>query len=1085
MQHPQYDGSSGQLVLASLRHSYDEQSDAAFLLNTLGRLWLAGLRPDWKAFYGGQGRRRVSLPTYPFERKRYWISPGDRVYQLSGQQKAPAEARTIADWFYFPAWKQTKPPAPFDAERLAGSRRCWLVFVDECGLGSRLVERLRRLNQEVVTVEPGQRFDRLAPGAFQINPSEQGDYETLLAELKSLEQTPETIVHLWGVTAAAPDLSRLARAERSQQMGFFSLLLLAQALGNKQPGASLHVGVVTNNAHAITGEEEPEPEKATSLGPSRVIPHEYQNITCRSVDVVFPARGAGQEERLLESLLAEFTEKPSEQLVAYRGGNRWALSYEPLPLDAPAAKPTRLREGGVYMVTGGTGGIGLVLAEYLAQAAHAKLALVARSRFPDKEEWGDWLLKHSDHDETSRKIRKLRNLEAQGAEVLVLRADVTDPDQMRDAVAATRERFGEINGVIHAAGVSPGGMIQVKTREAAAAVLAPKVSGTLILDELLGEADPDFIVFCSSLAAILGGFGLVDHCGANSFLDAFARSHAHRPKTAVLSINWDSWLEVGQAANAELSLGLKEILQKPVYSPVEHPLLDKYTADASGQEIYLSEFSTARQWVLDEHRIMGHGVMPGTAYIEMIRKAFETHAEGRPVMIRKLLFANPLMVRDGESQQVQTVIERDGEGFRFRVLSASAAAGREPVWQEHVNGKIDLLDAAPPRRHDIAEIAARCAEKEIVVEELLDYSQEVEESRKRKSLNLGKRWQNLLKRVHIGQEEVLAQLELPEEFAADLEDFWVHPSLMDAATGIVQAVGESLFMPLGYEKLKIWAPMTRRIYSYVKSKEGGFADKDTVACDVVIMDEQGTELLHAEDYIVKKVTNVGGLGQAGARRPTDDPPPEIAVAASHVAARAENGSGPDAPERGISPAQGVEVFARLLSAGALPPQVVISTSDFPALVEQSGEFTRARILDEISKLQSRRRKHPRPNVSTQFVAPRNDVESKLAEIWKETLSVEEVGIYDNFFELGGDSLLATQLISRLGETFYVDFSLRTLFECPTVTDLAVLIVQKQADQADEEALAAVLAEIKQLSEGELQASLRAEKSMTADRESNE
>ena len=108
-------------------------------------------------------------------------------------------------------------------------------------------------------------------------------------------------------------------------MGFFSLLLLAQALGNKQPGASLHVGVVTNNAHAVTGEEEPEPEKATSLGPSRVIPHEYQNITCRSVDVIFPARGAGQDERLLESLLAELTEKPSEQLVAYRGGNRWAL----------------------------------------------------------------------------------------------------------------------------------------------------------------------------------------------------------------------------------------------------------------------------------------------------------------------------------------------------------------------------------------------------------------------------------------------------------------------------------------------------------------------------------------------------------------------------------------------------------------------------------------------------------------------------------------------------------------------------------------------------------------------------------------
>jgi acyl carrier protein len=135
-------------------------------------------------------------------------------------------------------------------------------------------------------------------------------------------------------------------------------------------------------------------------------------------------------------------------------------------------------------------------------------------------------------------------------------------------------------------------------------------------------------------------------------------------------------------------------------------------------------------------------------------------------------------------------------------------------------------------------------------------------------------------------------------------------------------------------------------------------------------------------------------------------------------------------------------------------------------MEQLTTFTHARILEEMTRLQSRRRKHPRPNLSTELVAPRNDIESNLADIWKETLSVEEIGIHDNFFEVGGDSLLATQLISRLSETFNIDLSLRGLFQSPTIANLALIIVQKHAEQADDHILAEV-----QLSEDERRALL--------------
>jgi acyl transferase domain-containing protein/acyl carrier protein len=1071
MQHSRYESRRGQVVFASLRHSYDEQSDTAFLFNTLGRLWLAGLQVDWKAFYADEKRHRVRLPTYPFERKRYWISPGDQAYRISAPQKDLDKRRNIESWFYVPSWRQSTPLVPIDAERLAGAAYCWIVFVDECGLASLLVERLRGLNQDVITVEPGERFERLASGAFRINPAERGDYESLLTELNLLGKSPGTIIHLWGISPTRHEGERIALSDRRQDLGFFSLLLLAQALGNQKPEISLHIGAVTNNVQAVTGEEELQPEKATVLGPIRVIPHEYQNITCQCIDIVLPERGSRQEARLTDNLLEELVNKSSESLVAYRGGNRWINSYEPLPLDGSDKGKSRLLEGGVYLITGGMGGIGLVLAEHMSRTMRVKLILTARSNFPAREDWADWLLAHSYHDAVSRKIRKLQEIESRGSEVLPLSADVTEIEQMRFALATAHERFGKINGVIHAAGVSPGGMIQVKEKKAAAAVLAPKVKGALVLNELLKDADTDFIIFCSSILSILGGIGMADHCAANAFLDAFARSNAQSSGALMLSINWDRWLEVGQAADAQLSLGLKEIVQESIYSEINHPLLEKYVVQQSGEEIYLSEFSTSKQWVLDEHRIMGYGVLPGTAYVEMITKAFEKHAGGGPVLIRQLTFINPLMVKDGDRCQVQTIVKRDAAGFVFQVLSKRHSASGEPMLQKHVQGRVDASDAEPPMKHDLAEIRSRCNEKEMVVDDVTGYSHNVEDGQKRKRLGFGRRWRNLLKKINIGQGEMLAYLELPEEFIKDLDVLKIHPALMDAATGIVQAVGEELFLPLGYEKLKIMSPLPRRIYSHFKAKEGGFTDQDIVVCDIVIVDEQGTEIIQAENYTLKKVRDIRALEQSAEGWPRENSLHDIAVEPH------QEGSGVGAQtalqklEGGIMPAEGAEAFGRILSSARRLPQLIVSTRDLQPLMEQLTTFTHARILEEMTRLQSRRRKHPRPNLSTELVAPRNDIESNLADIWKETLSVEEIGIHDNFFEVGGDSLLATQLISRLSETFNIDLSLRGLFQSPTIANLALIIVQKHAEQADDHILAEVLSEISQLSEDERRALL--------------
>jgi NAD(P)-dependent dehydrogenase (short-subunit alcohol dehydrogenase family)/acyl carrier protein len=209
------------------------------------------------------------------------------------------------------------------------------------------------------------------------------------------------------------------------------------------------------------------------------------------------------------------------------------------------------------LITGGLGGISLTLAEYLAQSHRARIALVGRTALPARGEWDRWIESHGDDDATSRRIGRVRALEAAGAEVLLLSGDVTDPAQMRSAVAAVLDRFGALHGVIHAAGVAGGGILQLKTREAADRVLAPKLRGTRALASAVQDLSLDFMLLCSSVNALTGGPGQIDYCAANAFLDAFARYRTTSGQGYTVSVNWATWAEVGMAVETDVPQAMK------------------------------------------------------------------------------------------------------------------------------------------------------------------------------------------------------------------------------------------------------------------------------------------------------------------------------------------------------------------------------------------------------------------------------------------------------------------------------------------------------------------------------------------------
>ena len=544
-----------QVVVSSLRHPQNSSSDVAFLLNALGKFWLEGVQVDWSGFYRHEQRHRIPLPTYPFERKKYWIQAQPGVTPVTNYQERLRKKPNISDWFYIPVWKRSRLVESFDNKEMGQQDACWLVFVDECGVGSLIVKRLQQDGQSVIVVKAGEGFAIIGDQSYVINPQQKDDYETLLQALRTLDKTPKTIIHLWGVTTDAQADANIKGFDTSQYLGFYSLLWLAQALGKQAVTDALQIAIVTNTLFDVIGNETFHPEKATVLGPCKVIPQEYPNINCHTIDIALSESEPQSQEKLIDQILAEIRLDLTDSLVAYRGYHRWVQSFEAFPLETVIPGKTRLRQGGVYLITGGLGGIGLTLAEYLAQSVQAKLVLIGRNGLPERDKWSEWLANHDDRHDVSHKILKVQALEAFGGEVLVIAADVTNLEQMQNAIALATERFGKVNGVIHNAGIAGGGTIQLKTPQVAASVLAAKVKGTLVLDTIFRNSQLDFLVLSSALSSgsILGRFGQVDYCGANAFLDAFAHQKSSTGNLLTIAINWKAWQEVGMAVNAPAS----------------------------------------------------------------------------------------------------------------------------------------------------------------------------------------------------------------------------------------------------------------------------------------------------------------------------------------------------------------------------------------------------------------------------------------------------------------------------------------------------------------------------------------------------
>ncbi|WP_160174864.1 SDR family NAD(P)-dependent oxidoreductase [Azospirillum argentinense] len=534
----------------------DGISDAARrgALVALGQLYLKGHLPDWRSLHPVPGRR-IGLPTYPFARERYWLDvptsaitwpPGRRLPETAGKAGAvpvrPIPAHPVA-----PGGTTAGTAAETVAETAVDETRLWtdgwvaapcpaasgpagdILLFDH---GDSLARSLSQAGAgRVVLVTPGDGFAARSDDRFTLNPARRSDYEALFAALADRGLRPLRIVVAWSAAASGGGEALADRLAR----GPHALLALFQAAVRSNPPDALRIVAVAGGAMAA--DLAADPVFVALAGFARSAALEHPRVQVRTVVLDGEPADPAQAAHLLRELSGA---EAAGAEIRYAGGGRqrrvWRLCG---PADASPAAAPLVRPGSVWLITGGSGGIGGILAGHLARTARVRLVLTGR-RAADAGIAG-----------------LIDRLRAEGGEAVYVPADLGDADAARRLVAAARDRFGPLNGVIHAAGVNRDARLMAKTAADLDAVFAPKIAGTLALDEATADEPLDGFVLTSSLAAVMGNVGQSDYAYANAFLDAFAAARETlrgqgRRHGRSLAIDWPYWAEGGMRIPAEM-----------------------------------------------------------------------------------------------------------------------------------------------------------------------------------------------------------------------------------------------------------------------------------------------------------------------------------------------------------------------------------------------------------------------------------------------------------------------------------------------------------------------------------------------------
>jgi polyketide synthase PksN len=500
-------------------------------LDKLAKLWISGADIDWSLLYQDGRPKRISLPTYPFARERYWINMP--AFTLSAEQPLiPKEERQ--QLYYYPKWAEHKLNTTEDRSPDNGSTLV-LDTTDELFLA---MKEQYAEEHSLILVKLANAYQEIAPAVFSIDPQQEEHFKKLVESLAKKGLLPQRIIHQ-GV--ATGDLYNQEDLGRQLSYGVYTLFSLCQALMKQKHQAPIQIVSIGAGNTGVTA-----PQHAAMGSFFNSLSLENPLYRGKVVEVQGGLRN--QQVSAAEKALIVLNEcrddnwNKNEIRYKLQEGKQFPARYvRELAQFIPHVRNTDslpVKQNGVYIVSGGLGGLGLLISEYLVKKYQCKLVLFGRSALQAAQE------------------EKLDQLKASGTEIIYLQADAASLADMEMVVKTAKNRFKEINGVIHSAGINKDSFIIRKPREEMDKVLASKIYGTVNLDLATREEKLDLFILFSSICGVTGNIGQCDYAYANHFLDSFAENREALVKEQqrfgrTLSINWPYWEEGGMHISKE------------------------------------------------------------------------------------------------------------------------------------------------------------------------------------------------------------------------------------------------------------------------------------------------------------------------------------------------------------------------------------------------------------------------------------------------------------------------------------------------------------------------------------------------------
>ena len=865
-------------TIAGLRHPADTLDDTAHVLAAFGRVWAHGYPMDVARTIGSSsGRRRLSLPTYPFERTRYWIeATGRGVFDTTTPAAIGANAASdgppplrridhLDDWAWEQVWEERS-----HAVRSIDTIGPWLVVADANDRDAAAVATQLQARGEQVDVVSA--FDPEAPAAKAAR----------------------------AVLIAAPRLiddNVVDQFKRAQERLVGDAAQAARTLAAGNGPARL--AMLTRGAVSTT-EQATRPIDAMALGVTLVGPREYGELQTALVDV------ANDEEFDAAAVTDELVGSTAS-VVALRGARLLApaMQRHALPIAAPDAR--RFRDGGTYLVTGGLSGIGHAIAHDLASTHHVNLFVTSTESLPAQADRDAFLAAHSPNHPTCRRLRALAALDAVAASVAVLVADTADPASLRRALDEAEAQFGRIDGAVHAAGRLVDRLLETVTPADLDAVIGAKARGAVVLADELERRGADLLVLVSSTSTLLAPAGQSGYVAANAALDALAGTHG---RLQVVTINYGVWAGTGMAADAarRANLGLHE------GHPIDHPVLAECAPGRNGATEFIARLDTQHDWIVDEHRVgateesSGTGVLPGTAHLELMLAALRQLE--LPLVLGAVSLHEPLVVHDGADVTVRlTVSAPDDTASRTLQIESDGGSGRD--WILHSEAVVPSAKPGTVTSRDRGDMDARDLDAH-------DSGDSVDVlAQPRQHVRFGPRWNSVV--TATGNDDTIwARLRLPDAVASESSAWVAHPALVDVATacGVTLAAqgDDVLFVPSHYDSVTSYAPLTSEVLVIARRQHN--PSPDLFIVDLTLADAGGKVLFEIAGLNLRPVADLGRFTTT----PTGPTP----------AARARGTQLLDlVADLGIRAPEGVELLKRVVASGA--PRLLLSSVELDDL----------------------------------------------------------------------------------------------------------------------------------------------------------